>query len=64
MSAPRSVKFNQNEFIVSDGGLEVLFSENQDSFLFGDLVGNGQGDHAHNNGGEKSHTNFCNEIIL
>ena len=57
MSAPRSVKFNQNEFIVSDGGLEVLFSENQDSFLFGDLVGNGQGDHAHNNGGEKSHTN-------
>merc|ERR1711953_1512541 len=57
MSAPRSVKFNQNEFIVSDGGFEVLFSENQDSFFFGDLVGNGQGDHAHNYGGEKSHTN-------
>merc|ERR1719414_1568630 len=47
VSAPGSVELNQDEFVIGDSAFEILFSQNQNSFLFGDLVGHGQGNHTH-----------------
>ena len=37
MAAPRSIKFDQDKFIISDGSLKVIHGEDKDPLLLLDL---------------------------